>query len=166
MGKTALQGAPVNINGDLPETGSMAPSFTLIKSDLSEVSIKNFAGKNIVLNIFPSIDTPVCATSVRTFNKQAAEFEHTVVLCVSKDLPFAQARFCGAEGLDNVITLSDFRSGKFGIDYGIEMADSPLAGLLGRAIVVIDKSGKVQYTELVPEIAQEPDYDAALNSIK
>jgi thioredoxin-dependent peroxiredoxin len=162
MSKTALQGNPVKISGNLPETGTTAPDFKLVKSDLSEVSLKDFEGKKIVLNIFPSIDTPVCATSVRTFNKQTGELENTVVLCVSRDLPFAQARFCGAEGLENVISLSDFRTGKFGEDYGVELADGPLAGLLARAVVVIDKTGKVIYAELVPEITQEPDYKSAL----
>ena len=165
-GKTAFQGNPVTICGDLPKRGQLAPSFKLVKSDLSEVSLRDFADKKIVINIFPSIDTPVCATSVRTFNKQAAELDDTVVLCVSKDLPFAQGRFCGAEGLENVITLSDFRTGKFGRDYGVEIIDSPLAGLLARAVMVVDETGKILHTELVPEITQEPDYKSALNSIK
>ncbi len=162
MSKTALQGNPVKVSGSLPKAGKNAPGFKLVKVDLSEVSLKDFEGKKVVINIFPSIDTPVCATSVRTFNKEASELKNTVVLCVSRDLPFAQGRFCGAEGLDNVISLSDFRSGKFGVDYGVELADGPLAGLLARAVVVIDKTGKVVYTELVPEITLEPDYKSAL----
>ena len=166
MSKTALQGNPVAVSGNLPGIGKNAPDFKLVKADLSEAALKDFKGKKIVINIFPSIDTPVCATSVRTFNKQAAELENTVVLCVSRDLPFALGRFCGAEGLENVVTLSDFRTGQFGSDYGIEIVDGPLAGLLARAVVVTDKTGKVIYSELVPEITQEPDYTSALNALK
>ena len=163
MAQTALGGNPVNTVGDLPEVGS-TPSFTLTKGDLSEVGPADFAGKKVVLNIFPSIDTPTCATSVRTFNERAAGLDDTVVLCVSADLPFAQGRFCGAEGLTNVQTASSFRS-DFGDQFGVALADGKLAGLLARAVVVLDADGKVTYTQLVPEIAQEPDYDAALAAL-
>jgi thioredoxin-dependent peroxiredoxin len=166
MSKTALKGNPVAVSGNLPKTGNNAPDFKLVKADLSETLLKDFKGKRIVVNIFPSIDTPVCATSVRTFNKQAGELKNTVVLCVSRDLPFAQGRFCGAEGLENVVTLSDFRTGKFGRDYGVEIVDGPLAGLLARAVLVVDEEGKIIYTELVPEITQEPDYKSALYILK
>jgi thiol peroxidase len=137
----------------------------LTANDLKDVSLKDFAGKNVVLNIFPSVDTGVCATSVREFNKRVAALDNTVVLCISKDLPFAQKRFCGAEGIDKAITLSDFRSRGFGKAYGVELSDSGFAGLFARAVVVIDPTGKVKYTELVPQIGEEPNYEAALNAI-
>ena len=165
MALTRLGSAPVNTNGDLPLVGSKAPEFTLTGNDLKPVSLNAFAGKNVVLNIFPSIDTRVCSTSVREFNKRAASLTDTVVLCISKDLPFAMRRFCGAEGIDKVITLSDFRNKEFTKSYGVEMLDGGMAGLTARAIVVIDEEGRVKYTELVPIIGQEPNYDAALNSI-
>jgi thiol peroxidase len=136
-----------------------------VGNDLKEVSLKDHAGKNVVLNIFPSVDTRVCATSVREFNKRAAGLQNTVVLCISKDLPFAMRRFCGAEGIDKVVTLSDFRNRGFTDSYGVEMVDGGMAGLMARAIVVIDLQGKIKYTELVPVIGQEPNYDAALNAI-
>ena len=164
MAQTALRGNPVNLVGDLPAVGDAAPSFSLTADNLSQLTAADFPGKNIVLNIFPSIDTPVCATSVRTFNQRAAGLDDTVVLCVSADLPFAQKRFCGAEGIENVKTGSTFRSG-FGEQFGVTLADSRMAGLLARAVVVVGPDGKVTYTELVPEIANEPDYDAALGAL-
>jgi thiol peroxidase len=160
MAQITLRGNPINTVGELPGVGSSAPAFTLTGTDLGEVSSEQFSGKSVLLNIFPSVDTPVCATSVRTFNERAAASGVSVV-CVSKDLPFAQKRFCGAEGIENVTTASAFRAG-FGEDYGITIADGPMAGLLGRAVVVIGADGNVAYAELVPEIGQEPDYDAAL----
>ncbi|OBH35825.1 lipid hydroperoxide peroxidase [Mycobacterium sp. E342] len=160
MAQITLRGNPINTVGELPAVGSPAPAFSLTGGDLGAVSSDQLGGKAVVLNIFPSVDTPVCATSVRTFNERAAASGATVV-CVSKDLPFAFARFCGAEGIDNVKTASAFRS-SFGEDYGVTISDGPMAGLLARAIVVVGADGKVAYTELVPEIAQEPNYDAAL----
>ena len=165
MGQVTLRGNPVSTSGELPGTGAPAPAFTLTKSDLSEVSLADLAGQRVVLNIFPSIDTAVCATSVRTFNERAGGLDNTVVLCVSADLPFAAGRFCGAEGITNVSTGSDFRHKEFGDVYGVRMTSGPLAGLLARSVVVIDEAGKVVHSELVPEIAQEPDYDAALGAI-
>ena len=164
MAQITLRGNPINTVGELPSVGSAAPSFTLVGTDLAPVTSDQFSGKTLVLNIFPSIDTPVCATSVRTFNERAAAGGATV-LNVSNDLPFAQKRFCGAEGIENVGTASAFRD-SFGQDYGVKLADGPMAGLLGRAVVVIGADGKVAYTELVPEIAQEPNYDAALDAAK
>lgn len=163
MAQTALGGNPVNTVGELPTVGS-TPSFTLTKGDLSEITPADFAGKKVVLNIFPSIDTPTCATSVRTFNERAASLDNTVVLCVSADLPFAQGRFCGAEGISNVTSASSFRS-DFGDAFGVSLADGKLAGLLARAVVVLDEAGTVTYTELVPEIAHEPNYDAAIAAL-
>jgi thiol peroxidase len=165
MAQTKHGDATVNTNGNLPTVGSMAPDFLLVTTDLKEVGLKDYAGKNIVLNIFPSIDTSVCATSVRQFNKKAAEVENTVILSVSKDLPFAFKRFCGAEGIDKVIPLSDFRNKGFSRNYGVELLDGRFEGLDARAIVVIDPKGKVKYTELVPAIGQEPDYEAALKHL-
>jgi thiol peroxidase len=162
MAKITFKGSPVATSGDLPKTGAAAPDFTFVKTDLSNVKKQDFAGKKIVLNIFPSVDTSVCATSVRTFNKRAADLPGAVVLCVSKDLPFAHKRFCGAEGIDKVHAVSWFRGPDFGKDYGVTMLDGPLAGLFARAVVVIGADGKVVYSELVPEIAQEPNYDKAL----
>jgi thioredoxin-dependent peroxiredoxin len=165
MSAVTLGGNPFNTVGSLPEVGS-SPSFALTKGDLSEVTNSAYAGKRVVLNIFPSVDTPTCASSVRKFNERAAEVENTVVLCVSADLPFAQGRFCGAEGISNVETASSFRSPSFGSDFGLTMADGPLAGLLARAVVVLNESGAVIHAELVGEIANEPNYDAALNALK
>ncbi|HBL34709.1 MAG TPA: thiol peroxidase [Porphyromonadaceae bacterium] len=165
MAKIAFKGNPVQTSGDLPEVGVQAPDFTLVKSDLSEAKLSDFKGKNVVLNIFPSLDTGVCAASVRRFNKEAASANNTVVLGISADLPFASGRFCSAEGIDNVVTLSTFRDTAFGKDYGVFMLDGPLKGLLARAVVVVDPQGKIAYKELVPEIAQEPDYLSAINSI-
>lgn len=164
MAQITLRGNSINTVGDLPAVGSPAPGFSLTGTDLGAVTSDQFQGKAVLLNIFPSVDTPVCATSVRTFNERAAGAGATV-LCVSKDLPFAQKRFCGAEGIENVTTASAFRD-SFGEDYGITLADGPMAGLLGRAVVVIGADGNVAYSELVPEIAQEPDYDAALAALK
>jgi thiol peroxidase len=166
MAKITFKGNPVATSGDLPKVGSQAPDFTLTKTDLSPLSKQDLAGKNVVLNIFPSIDTGVCATSVRTFNQKAAALPNTVVVCVSKDLPFAMKRFCGAEGIDKVTTASSFRGPDFGKDYGVTMTDGPLAGLFARAVVVLDASGKVVHHELVPEIAQEPSYDTALAAVR
>lgn len=160
MAQITLRGTPINTVGDLPAVGSPAPAFSLTGSDLGTVNKDQFSGKPLVLNIFPSIDTPVCANSVRKFNEQASARGLTVV-CVSKDLPFALSRFCGAEGIENVSSASAFRD-SFGEDYGVTIVDGPMAGLLARAVVVVGADGKVAYTELVPEIAQEPDYDAAL----
>ena len=166
MSTITFQGTNVNTNGQLPATGSAAPDFRLVKTDLSELALSELKGKRVVLNIFPSADTDVCAMSVRKFNKDAASLENTVVLAISKDLPFAQARFCTTEGIKNVITLSAFRDTTFENAYGVLMIDGPLQGLLSRAVVVIDESGKVIYTEQVPEITQEPNYDAALAALK
>lgn len=165
MATTKFKGQPVKLIGEFIQVGKVAPDFALVKTDLSSFSLKDLKGKTIVLNIFPSMDTGVCATSVRTFNKLAAGLKDTVVLAISKDLPFAQGRFCSAEGIENVIPLSDFRLSDFDESYGVLMADGPLAGLLARSVVVIDKNGKVVYTELVPEITQEPDYDTAMKAI-
>lgn len=166
MAKIMFKGAPVNTSGELPKVGAKAPSFTLTGTDLSDIKLSDFLGRTVVLNIFPSIDTPVCAASVRRFNKDAAALENGVVLCVSLDLPFAQGRFCSAEGLDGVKPASAFRSHSFGSYYGVLLVDSPLAGLLARAIVIVGGDGIVRYTQLVPEIAQEPDYIAALAALK
>ena len=164
MAEVTLGGNPVNTNGDLPAVGSAAPAFTLTAGDLSDLTNADLAGQNVVLNIFPSVDTPTCATSVRTFNERAAGLENTTVVCVSADLPFAQGRFCGAEGIENVSNASAFRS-SFGEDFGVTMADSPLAGLFARAVVVLDADGKVLHSQLVGEIAEEPDYDAAIAAL-
>jgi len=163
VAQITLRGNQINTVGELPAIGSQAPEFTLTGTDLGEVSSSQFSGAPVLLNIFPSVDTPVCATSVRTFNERAAA-GGVSVLCVSKDLPFAQKRFCGAEDIENVTTASAFRDG-FGEDYGVTIVDGPMAGLLARAIVVIGADGKIAYTELVPEIAQEPNYDAALAAL-
>jgi thiol peroxidase len=160
-----LKGSPFNTVGELPATGTSAPDFSLAAKDLSEKTKESFAGKKIILNIFPSVDTPTCAMSVRVFNREAASLTDTVVLCVSMDLPFAHARFCGAEGIANVESLSGFRS-DFGKRFGVEIADGPLRGLYARSIVVIDRDGKVSYTELVPETGNEPDYTRALEAAK
>ena len=165
MANITFKGNPVHTTGELPVKGASAPDFTLVKGDLSEVKLSDFKGKNVVLNIFPSLDTGTCAASVRRFNKEAASLSNTVVLGISADLPFAAGRFCSAEGIENVVTLSTFRDNTFGKDYGLLMSDGPLEGLLARAVVVVDPAGKVIYTELVPEIAQEPDYHSAINSI-
>jgi thiol peroxidase len=165
MSKITLKGNEINTNGSLPETASKAQDFKLVGQDLAEKSLNDFAGSKVILNIFPSLDTPTCAASVRHFNKAANDLPNTKVLCVSRDLPFAQARFCGAEGLNNVITLSDFRGGAFGKSYGVDIVDGPLAGLLARAVVVLDENGMVTYTQLVPEIVDEPNYDDVLSNL-
>ena len=165
MATITFKGNPVQTTGDLPVKGTAAPDFTLVKGDLSEVKLSDFRGKQVVLNIFPSLDTGTCAASVRRFNKEATSLNNTVVLGISADLPFAAGRFCSAEGIENVITLSTFRDHSFGKDYGLLMSDGPLKGLLARAVVVVNPEGKVVYTELVSEIAQEPDYQSAINSI-
>ncbi|ALM06935.1 thiol peroxidase [Sediminicola sp. YIK13] len=165
MATVTLKGNAFNTLGELPTIGSSAPNFNLTKTDLSPSSLNNYIGKKVVLNIFPSIDTGTCAQSVRQFNKEASELINTVVLCVSKDLPFAQARFCGAEGIDKVEMLSDFREGSFGRSYGLELTDGPLQSLHSRAVVVIDEKGQVVYNELVPEIVDEPNYKAALEAL-
>jgi thiol peroxidase len=164
MADITLRGNPIHTSGELPAVGDKSPAFTLTGTDLADVTNGDFAGGPVVLNIFPSIDTQVCATSVRTFNQRAAGNDGVTVLCVSNDLPFAQGRFCGAEGIDNVKAASAFRS-SFGSDYGVTITDGPLAGLLARSVVVLDSDGNVTYTELVPEIAQEPNYDAALEAV-
>ena len=166
MAKITLKGNAIDTIGELPAKGSAAPNFTLVKTDLAEVTLADYKGKTVVLNIFPSIDTPVCAASVRSFNKMAGETENTVVLCISADLPFAHSRFCETDGLKNVESLSVFRSPAFGKEYGVTITTGPVAGLLSRAIVVLDTEGKVIYTEQVPEIAQEPNYEAALAALK
>ncbi|MBN1498689.1 MAG: thiol peroxidase [Spirochaetes bacterium] len=165
MAKVTLKGNTVNTSGNLPEKGSAAPDFLLTKTDLSDVSLADFKGKKIILNIFPSVDTGTCAMSVRTFNKRASELKNTVVLCVSHDLPFAHARFCGAEGIDKVISLSVMRNRDFGEKYGVTIIDGALKGLLARSVVIIDENSKVTYTQLVPEISQEPDYDDVIRNL-
>lgn len=164
MAQTALGGNPVHTVGELPTVGSPSPDFTITRSDLTDVGPADFAGKRVVLNIFPSIDTAVCATSVRRFNELASGLDNTVVVCVAADLPFALNRFCGAEGLENVVTASTFR-GDFGDKYGVEMVDGKLKGLMARSVVVLDEHGTVVHSQLVPEIAQEPDYDAAVAAL-
>lgn len=164
MAKITLGGNPINTNGELPAVGSPAPAFTFTKADFSSVSSVDLAGQQVVLNIFPSIDTGICATSVRTFNERAAGLDATI-LCVSADLPPAAGRFCGAEGIENVATASTFKSPGVLDTYGVQMVDGKLEGLAARAVVVIGADGNVAYTELVPEIAQEPDYDAALGAL-
>jgi len=164
MAEVTLRGNPIHTSGELPGVGDAAPGFSVVGTDLGEVQLDAFAGKNVILNIFPSIDTPTCAMSVRQFNERAAGMDETVVVCVSADLPFAQSRFCGAEGIENVTTGSTFRS-SFGSDYGVTLTDGPLAGVLARAVVVVGPDGNVAYTEQVPEIGQEPDYDAALAAL-
>ncbi len=165
MAKITLGGNPINTCGELPKVGEKAPDFQLIKNDLSVTSIADFKGSKVVLNIFPSIDTGTCATSVRHFNESASQLENTKVLCVSRDLPFAQTRFCGAEGLENVVNLSDFKDGSFGKTYGLEIVDSVLAGLHSRVVIVLDENGIIKYTEQVPEIANEPNYKNALAAL-
>jgi len=164
MADITLRGNPFHTSGDLPDVGSDAPTFTLVGGDLSDVTPAKFEGQRVVLNIFPSVDTGVCAASVRAFNERAASLDDATVLCVSADLPFALGRFCGAEDIQNVTTASSFRS-SFGEDYGVTIADGPMAGLLARAVVVVDANGNVAYTELVPEIGQEPNYDAAIAAL-
>jgi len=162
MAQITLGGNAINTIGNLPSSGDSASNFSLTTVDMTAANLETCAGKRKILNIFPSVDTGVCATSVRTFNTQAASLENAVVLCISRDLPFAQKRFCGAEGISNVIMLSDFIDGSFGKSYGVEIIDGKFTGLHARAIVVLDENNKVLHSELVPEIAQEPNYEAAL----
>ncbi|WP_339705481.1 thiol peroxidase [uncultured Kriegella sp.] len=165
MATVTLKGNTIHTLGNLPANDSKAPNFNLTKPDLSTASLSDYQGKKVVLNIFPSVDTGTCAQSVRQFNEEAAELDNTVVLCISKDLPFAQARFCGAEGISNVEMLSDFRDGSFGKSYQVEFSDGPLQSLLSRSVVVLNESGNVVYSEQVPETVDEPNYKAALEAL-
>lgn len=165
MSQVTFKGNPIQTAARLPEIGSSAPDFTVVKTDLAAISQSELKGRKVVLNIFPSVDTPVCAASVRRFNEEAAKFSNTTVLCISRDLPFAHKRFCAAEGIDNVIAGSEYRDTSFSDAYGVLIQDGPLAGLFSRAIVIIDEQGAIVYTEQVPEIGQEPDYDRALAAI-
>lgn len=165
MSTVTLGGNAVMTSGQLPQNGNAAPDFKLVKNDLSVATLADFKGSKLVLNIFPSVDTGTCAASVRKFNEKASSLENTKVLCISRDLPFAQKRFCAAEGLDNVINLSDFRDGNFGKTYGVDFTSGPLEGLLSRCVVVIDENGIVQYSEQVAETADEPNYEAALSAL-
>jgi len=162
MAKITLKGNPINTSGNLPPKGSIAPDFKLVRSGLENLALSELKGKKVILNIFPSLDTSTCATSVRKFNKLAAGMPNTVLLGVSKDLPFAHRRFCMTEGINNIITVSGFRDTAFGKAYGVDIIDGPMAGLYARCIVIIDEKGNVVYTQLVPEIGQEPDYDKAM----
>ncbi len=166
MASITLGGSAAQTIGELPATYTVAPNFTLTRTDLSDVSLSDYQGYDLVLNVFPSIDTGTCAQSVRQFNKEAAQLENTKVLCISKDLPFAQKRFCGAEGIENVEMLSDYKTGKFGEDYGLTFANSGLESLLSRCVIVLDKNGTVRYTEQVAETVDEPDYEAALEALR
>jgi thioredoxin-dependent peroxiredoxin len=166
MAKVNFQGSPVELTGELPKVGEKAPKFGGVKADLSVAHIGDFIGKKVVLNIFPSLDTPVCANSVRRFNKEASSLPNTVVLCVSKDLPFAQSRFCTTEGLENVVSLSAFRCSSLEDNYGLGITEGPLKGLLARAVVIVNEEGNITYEELVDEITNEPNYEAALAALK
>lgn len=165
MATVTLKGNAINTLGDLPKIGEKAPEFNLTANDLSTKKLSGFSGSRVVLNIFPSVDTGTCAQSVRQFNKEASELENTKVLCISRDLPFANARFCGAEGLENVISLSDFKDGSFGKDYNLIFTDGPLEGLLSRSVIVLDENGTILYTEQVTETVDEPNYKAALEAL-
>lgn len=165
MGTITFKGTKVNTSGQLPSKGSLAPDFTLVKTDLSEITLKELKGKKVILNIFPSLDTSTCAASVRRFNKEASDLANTVILAVSADLPFAAGRFCTTEGIENVYPASVFRNPEFAKDYGVLMLDGPLKGLLARSVVVIDTDGKVLYTELVSEVTEEPNYKSAIEAI-
>ncbi|PZX92003.1 thiol peroxidase [Flavobacterium aquariorum] len=165
MASITLGGNPIHTSGELPKVGSKLADFKLVQNDLSVADLSAFAGKKLVLNIFPSIDTGTCATSVRKFNESASNLANTTVLCISRDLPFAQKRFCGAEGLENVVNLSDFQDGAFGKNNGLEIVNGPLAGLHSRVIIVVDENGVVTHTEQVGEIANEPNYEAALAAL-
>ncbi|KAF1053008.1 MAG: Thiol peroxidase [Stenotrophomonas maltophilia] len=165
MAQVTLRGNPVNVDGKLPQKGEQAPAFSLVNGDLADVSLETYAGKRKVLNIFPSVDTPTCATSVRKFNVEASKLANTVVLCISADLPFAQKRFCGAEGLDSVVNLSTLRGHEFLANYGVALASGPLAGLAARAVVVLDEHDKVLHSELVSEIGNEPNYADAVAAL-
>ena len=165
MATVTLKGNEIHTAGSLPEVGKKAPEFTLVAADLSARTLNDFKGSKVVLNVFPSVDTGTCAQSVRTFNEKVSSLDNTRVLCISRDTPFAQTRFCGAEGLDNVINLSDMRDRNFGKTYGLEFTDGPLEGLLSRVVIVIDENGVVTHAQQVPEIVDEPDYDAALSAL-
>jgi len=165
MATITLKGNTIHTIGNLPKIGTKAPDFTLIANNLSKSTLSDYKASKVILNIFPSIDTGTCAASVRQFNKEASSLKNVKVLCISRDLPFAQTRFCGAEGIDNVITLSDFATGKFGQDYGLEIADGPLANLHSRVVIVLDEDGNITYTQQVPEIVDEPNYSEVLNAI-
>lgn len=165
MAEVKFQGNPIKVRGEMPKKGTVAPDFDAVKTDLSTLNLSDYKGKKVILNLFPSIDTGVCAQSVRTFNEKATKLDNTVVLCLSKDLPFALARFCGAEGLDNVISGSLFRSESFDKEYALIQEEGPLKGLLARAVIVLDEDGKVIYTQLVPEITEEPNYEEALKAL-
>jgi thiol peroxidase len=165
MAKVTLKGNPVNTSGNLPALGSEAPDFSLVRSDLSELSLRELKGKKVVLNISPSLDTSICATAVRKFNQLAAGRDDVIVLSITRDLPFAHGRFCTTEGIENVVTLSGFRNTEFGKAYGVELTDGLFKGLYARSIVIVDENGRVVYSELVPEIATEPDYDSALAAL-
>ncbi len=165
MAHITLGGTPTNTNGNLPANGTALADHSLIKADLSAVSLSELKGKKVILNIFPSVDTSVCATSVRKFNQEAASLDNTTVLCISKDLPFALARFCGAEGIENAIAVSDFRTPAFAEELGLLITDGAFTGLDARSVVVLDEDGKVIYSELVPEVGQEPNYEAALAAL-
>lgn len=165
MSQITINDKKINTYGSLPETGEKAPHFELVRSDLSTATLKDFRGKRVIMNIFPSVDTNVCATSVKNFNERASKLNNTEILCISRDLPFAQKRFVDDEGLKNITNLSDFRQGDFGKDYGVEMMDGPMAGLLSRVVIVLDEDGKVIHNQQVPDIGEEPDYLAALKSL-
>lgn len=165
MSQITFKEKQINTYGNLPETGEKAPHFELVKADLSTATLKDYKGKRVIMNIFPSVDTNVCATSVRNFNERASKLNNTEILCISRDLPFAQKRFVDDEGLKNITNLSDFRQGDFGKDYGVEMIDGPLAGLLSRVVIVLDEEGKVLHSQQVPDIGEEPDYLSALKSL-
>ena len=165
MASITLGGTPTTTNGNLPALGTKCPEFDLITKELNTVRLSDYSGKKLVLNIFPSVDTGVCSASVRTFNQHASSHSDTVILCISRDLPFAQARFCAADGLDDVVVLSDFKTGQFGRDYGVEIESGAFAGLHARAVIVTDSEHNIVYSELVPEIGQAPDFDNALNAL-
>ena len=166
MAQITLKGNKIHTVGKLPSKGEKAKDFTLVKTDLSRVNLSDFKAKKLVLNIFPSLDTGTCAASVRRFNEAAAGLDDTEVLCISRDLPFAQARFCGAEGIENVVTLSDFETGQFGEDYGLKIVDEPMKGLLSRVVMILDENRNIIYTQQVPEVSEEPDYEDALKEVK
>ena len=165
MATITLKGNPINTSGNLPQVGEQLKDFKLVQGDLSEASKNDFSGNKLVLNIFPSIDTGTCAASVRRFNAEASNLDNTKVLCISRDLPFAQKRFCGAEGLEDVVMLSDFKTGQFGLDNGLQIVDGPLAGLNSRVLMVVDENGNITYTEQVAETVDEPNYDEALKHL-
>ncbi|HMB99920.1 MAG TPA: thiol peroxidase [Flavobacteriaceae bacterium] len=165
MATVTLKGNPINTKGDLPSVGSKAPNFELAKDNLSDVTLDDYKGSRVIMNIFHSIDTGTCAASVRQFNEKASGLENVKILCISKDLPFAMARFCGAEGIENIETLSDFRNGNFGNSYNLTYIDGPIRGLLARSIIILDESGKILYTEQVQEVVEEPNYQAALDAL-